>query len=47
MRKEYSEPTVESEPVFETLAAGCGLLNPDDDPNCDPGAGGTQWSSAI
>jgi hypothetical protein len=39
MKKKYQKPAVESEAVFETLAAGCGLLNPADDINCDPDAG--------
>jgi hypothetical protein len=45
MKKRYEKPAVESESVFETLASGCGLFNPDDDPNCDPGAEGVTLNS--
>lgn len=45
MKKTYSKPTIESESVFETLAAGCGLVNAADDPGCDPIWGGTENQS--
>ena len=45
MKKRYEKPAVESELVFETLASGCGLFNPDDDINCDPGAEGSTLNS--
>jgi hypothetical protein len=40
MKKPYSEPTVESEAVFEVLAAGCTLLDPALDTRCDSDFGG-------
>lgn len=48
MKKDYEKPAVESDEVFETLAAACGLLTPGDDINCDPESGvGSQYSSGI
>jgi len=35
MKKVYEKPSVESEPVFETLAAGSGLNDPIFE-ECDP-----------
>jgi hypothetical protein len=40
MKKAYVKPSVESESVFETLAAGCTLLDPKTQPECDPKFGG-------
>jgi len=40
MKKTYVKPSVESESVFETLAAGCTLLDPKNQVECDPGGGG-------
>ena len=40
MKKRYDKPTVESETVFEVMAAGCGLNDPLDDSNCDSVWGG-------
>lgn len=44
MTKKYEKPQIESESAFEALAAYCGLLDPNDDPNCDPDFGGTMYS---
>ena len=43
MKKRYAKPRVESETVFEALAAGCGLQNPNDDSNCDSDWGGQTY----
>jgi hypothetical protein len=43
MKQPYEKPTIVSESVFETLAAGCGLFDPDDD-TCSPYLGGTTAS---
>jgi hypothetical protein len=44
MAKPYEKPRVESESAFEALATYCGLLDPNDDTNCDPEWGGTIYS---
>jgi hypothetical protein len=40
MKKLYEKPSIESESVFETLAAGCTMLDPKTQPECDTGIGG-------
>lgn len=42
MKKTYSKPRVESESVFETLAAACTFISANDDPGCDPDFSGTE-----
>jgi len=45
MKKDYVKPTVESEEVFEVLAAGCGYADPFASDNCDNDSGGVQYNS--
>ena len=40
VKKEYQKPGVESEPVFETLAASCTWVSVNDEA-CNPDMGGT------
>ena len=45
MKKEYTKPSIESEGVFEVLAAGCTLNDPGFIMACDPLLGGTQFNT--
>jgi hypothetical protein len=45
MKKTYSKPMVESESVFETLAAGCTFITHLDDASCDIGFSGVELQS--
>jgi len=40
VKKEYQKPGIQSEPVFETLAASCTWVDLAD-ANCNPAFGGT------
>lgn len=45
MKKQYEKPTVESEEVFEVLAAGCLYNDPTAGDSCDNDSGGIQFNS--
>lgn len=45
MKDMYEKPTVETESVFETLAAGCTFYSANDDAACNPIFGGTELNS--
>ena len=44
MKKTYSKPMVESESVFETLAAACTYADPSLDAACDSDFGGVRYN---